>query len=220
MADESIVNSPLVLKSPKVLRTKSAKVFTNIYQNNFWRGQESVSGEGSSLEQTAAIRAALPSLIQEFAIQSMLDIPCGDCYWMSTLDLNIDYIGGDIVADLVIKAQERYGSERRRFAHLDVRSSDLPPVDLIFCRDCLVHLQSHDVRKAIQNMRNSGARWLLATTFTRRLTNERLPEGLWRPLNLELADFDLGLAHKIISEECFAYGDEWSDKSLGLWRLN
>jgi hypothetical protein len=220
MTSKSTAKPELALKSPKVLRTKSAKVFTSIYQSNFWRGQESVSGEGSSMDQTAAIRAALPSLIQELAIQSMLDIPCGDCYWMSTLDLDIDYIGGDIVADLVIKAQERYGSARRRFANLDVRSSDLPPVDLILCRDCLVHLRSHEVRKAIQNMRNSGARWLLATTFTRRLTNEQLPEGLWRPLNLELADFDLGPADRIISEECFAYGDEWSDKSLGLWRLN
>lgn len=163
-----------------------------------------MSGEGSTLDNTSAIRAALPSLIEALHIRSILDIPCGDFHWMNAVGLDLDYHGGDIVAELVAQNQQRYGSEKRRFSHLDVRSSFLPKVDLILVRDCLVHMPTSDVRKAISNIRLSGAKWLLATTFTQRSENDRLPDWLWRPLNMELSDFDLGKADRIISEEFLA----------------
>ncbi|WP_374131835.1 class I SAM-dependent methyltransferase [Sphingomonas sp. 28-62-20] len=210
---------PFSLKDKKVERTKSAKVFGEIFRTNYWGSSESVSGEGSTLDNTSAIRAALPPLIEALHIRSILDIPCGDFHWMNAVGLDLDYHGGDIVAELVAQNQQRYGSEKRRFSHLDVRSSFLPKVDLILVRDCLVHMPTSDVRKAISNIRLSGAKWLLATTFTQRSENDRLPDWLWRPLNMELSDFDLGKADRIISEEFLADEGRWSDKSLGLWRI-
>jgi len=42
--------------------------FADIYATNYWRNGESRSGLGSSLEQTEAVRAALPVLCGEFGI--------------------------------------------------------------------------------------------------------------------------------------------------------
>ena len=38
--------------------------FAGFYVNNAWQGQESRSGWGSDLEQTAALRSALPDLLR------------------------------------------------------------------------------------------------------------------------------------------------------------
>ena len=37
---------------------------------------------------------------------------------------------------------------------------------MILCRDCLVHLTFDDARAALQNLRRSGSKYLLTTTFT------------------------------------------------------
>ena len=74
------------------------KRFELIYKSGYWKGfiGESLSGAGSSFDATENIRRELPILLSEFNIRSMLDLPCGDFYWMSQIDLqDIKYIGGD-----------------------------------------------------------------------------------------------------------------------------
>jgi hypothetical protein len=55
--------------------------FREIYRTRFWApGGESVSGPGSSLAETEAIRTAIPGIMTTFGIASLLDLPCGD-FW-------------------------------------------------------------------------------------------------------------------------------------------
>jgi len=76
-----------------VWRRISAKspvqIFTEIYQQRRWGDEESVSGPGSSVEESASVRAALPLLIKELGASSLLDVPCGDFFWMRMVDLDI-----------------------------------------------------------------------------------------------------------------------------------
>lgn len=123
--------------------------FSHIYASNFWKSRESRSGPGSSLESTAVIRKALPKIIGEYSIESMLDAPCGDYNWMKTIDKKCDYIGGDIAPDMVAVNNEKYSSEKVRFMHIDIITSELLEVDLIFCRDCLQHLSYENISKAL-----------------------------------------------------------------------
>src|SRR5262245_50296933 len=58
------------------------QTFTDIYRRNAWGGTESVSGTGSGLAETRALRSSLRLLIDDFEIATMLDIPCGDFHWM------------------------------------------------------------------------------------------------------------------------------------------
>src|SRR5437870_5114626 len=76
--------------------------FARIYERNHWSGSESLSGPGSSMDETGAVRRALPDLVSRLGVRRMVDIPCGDFHWMKELDLDLDaYIGVDIVGSLV-----------------------------------------------------------------------------------------------------------------------
>jgi hypothetical protein len=208
---------PRRLESRAWDRTQRRLVFERIFRENTWGDAESRSGLGSSLRYTATIRAELPRLIEESGFQSMLDIPCGDFAWMRMLALDIDYIGGDIVPQLVERDQRLFGDERRRFVRMDIVRDNLPNVDLVFCRDCLVHLSFEDAMRALGNVKRSGSNYLLTTTYVDRQSNRDIRTGDWRTLNLRLPPFNLPPPLRLIDER--APQDGFRDKSLGLWRI-
>ena len=75
-------------------------IFTNIYKNNIWQSDESVSWVGSDSVQTKLIKKALPKLFKEYKIKSMLDIPCWDHQRISEVK-KPKYIWADIVKELI-----------------------------------------------------------------------------------------------------------------------
>lgn len=192
-------------------------IFSNHYSTNYWADDESVSGHGSTLAATASIRADLPVLLAQYNINSMLDIPCGDLNWMCQVEFpeGFRYIGADIVPDLIAEMAALHQADLRV---LDITRDKLPPVDLIFCRDLLGHFSNRDVRLALNNVRNSGAKYLLATTFPEHETNGDIETGQWRPINLASL-FGLPDPIEYMREDCVEGGGEFSDKSLGLWRV-
>jgi hypothetical protein len=201
---------------------KAGEVFTNIFRQNRWGGFASVSGTGSDLVQTRVLIRELPLLFSDLEVNVVLDIPCGDFHWMKKVDLSgVTYIGADVVGELIERNQELYGRADRRFVCLNLITDRLPCADLVFCRDCLVHLSFRDIQAALKNIRATGARYLLTTTFPGRGTkNQDIISGKWRPLNLEAAPFFLPAPLRLINEECTENGGAFSDKSLGLWRLD
>jgi 2-polyprenyl-3-methyl-5-hydroxy-6-metoxy-1,4-benzoquinol methylase len=200
------------------LKNATHEIFDDIYKTNYWRG-ESRSGEGSDLLQTQHIREVFPDLLKSLEAKSMLDIPCGDYFWMQHVELSVNYTGADIVQEVIKINNEKYSDNHHKFMHLDVCTDKLPQVDIIFARDLLVHLCYNDIRRAVQNMKESGSTWLLTTTFTGRDTNIDIKTGDWRTLNLQLAPFNFPEPEKNINEGCTQFNGDYSDKSLGLWKL-
>jgi len=195
----------------------SEVVFTKIFAHNGWGGTESVSGSGSSLDQTAVIRHEIPKLLAELGAKSLLDIPCGDHHWMSQTDLSgIDYVGADIVGELIAQNHERFPG--KRFERLDILTDQLPRADVVLIRDCLVHFPFYEIRKAIKTIIASGAEWLLATTFPGR-QNRDIKLGEWRPIDMTDVPFGFPTPTKVINEKCTEYNGRFADKSLGLWRV-
>ncbi|WP_245757320.1 class I SAM-dependent methyltransferase [Amycolatopsis xylanica] len=190
--------------------------FDYIFRANMWAA-DSVSGPGSELEQTRALREGLPPLLARFGVRSVLDLPCGDFGWLSTVDLGVEsYLGADIVAELVARNSARYGQS---FQVLDLITDDLPRADLVLCRDCLVHLSFHDIGRAIANLRRSGSRYLLTTTFTELNTNADIVTGDWRALNFRRAPFDFPEPLAVLYEECTEEDGAFADKALALWDI-
>ncbi|MEU0845669.1 class I SAM-dependent methyltransferase [Streptomyces sp. NPDC005962] len=192
---------------------------------------DSRSGTGSNLTQTAALRAELPALVADLEVRSFLDVPCGDLFWMSRVDLGIDtYIGADIVPAVIDRNRERFARSNREFQGIDLTRDRLPQVDLVFSRDCLVHFGDEDVRRALANIKGSGSTYLAMTTFPDHPENGAdIETGAWRPLNFELAPFLLPKPFRLINEQCTEVdvitenGAEvehrYSDKSIGVWRI-
>lgn len=158
-------------------------VFQWIYQTNKWGGRTSRSGKGSDLERTYRIREHLPPLLESLGVRSMLDLPCGDLNWIGALDLSgYDYIGADIVPDLIARNREKY--PQHTFVLLDVCSDNLPDADFVLMRDLLVHLSFADIELALNNLLRSNISWVGATTFPEHARNKDRLTGNHRRLNL------------------------------------
>ena len=194
------------------------EAFRYAYRTNLWGSPESLSGPGSSLDQTAQLQQALPGLFRRLGVRTLLDLPCGDGHWMAGIALpGIHYIGADLLPEIVARAAAR--SPEREFLELDLTTNPLPPADVLLCRDCLVHLSFSDIERAIANVRRSGITYLLATTFPDEATNRDAITGDWRPLNFEQPPFGFPCPLEVLREGCTEQGGLFADKSLALWRV-
>jgi hypothetical protein len=175
------------------------------------------SGVGSDLEATRAVSAALPGVIDSLSIRSMLDIPCGDFVWMRHVDIGAaTYIGADIIRELILSHQRLHATNTRRFIVLDIVADDLPQVDLIMCRDCLVHFSYRLIRNAVRNIWLSQSTYLFTTTFPEH-SNSDIVTGNWRPLNLCRPPFNFPPPIQLVNE---GHPPPYGDKSLGLWQIS
>ena len=191
-------SAPLADKYLKVFsNTQIEDRFTEIWRLNVWGDEQSVSGSGSTLAATHSLREALPRLLDQFDIHSMLDAPCGDFGWMNdllrSLPRSLDYTDGDIVAPLVQELQSRHGREGVRFTALDLTSTQLPRADILICRDCLFHLSYRDTRAVLANFVASGIPWLLTTTHRNEseFSNRDIDTGDFRRIDLFAPPYNL-----------------------------
>jgi hypothetical protein len=195
--------------------------FQRIHDTNLWGAAESVSGLGSEIDATAALRAALPALLKRLGAISLLDAPCGDAGWIASVDLGVRVVGIDIVPDLIeaLRAHAACGEIKGEYHLADITADALPSCDAVLCRDCLVHLSFDNIGRAWQNFRRSGASWLITTTFPELQQNQDCEDGDWRALNFEREPFKWGPPVELVNENCTEAGGGWRDKSLGVWRL-
>jgi predicted 2-oxoglutarate/Fe(II)-dependent dioxygenase YbiX len=178
--------------------------------------EEKLAAE-NRLKTTEKLRKELAILLQRYEIKSMLDIPCGDISWMKEVNKDgIDYIGADPNANTI--AQNRTIYPNTRFDVMDLLHADLPKVDLVFVRDCLGHFSDANAKKAIENIRRSGSRYLLATSFTKWGTNTDIEDGSWRGINLMVAPFSLKPQY-LINEDCREAYPHYNDKCMILFDL-
>lgn len=197
----------------------SIEVFNSIYQSNHWKNVESVSGPGSSVENTKHLRQKITDVIREYHIRTILDIPCGDFNWMRHVELSgVQYLGADIVEGLVRNNQSRFGCPTLKFTSLNLLTDALPSSDLVICRDCLVHFSNEDIHRAIDNIKRSESKLLLTTTFTDCMENEDIITGGWRPINLQKGPFNFGSTEMIFNEET-PESKRFRDKSMLLIKI-
>jgi hypothetical protein len=203
--------------------TSSQKTtFTGIFSTNVWGDPESVSGPGSSQARGRDFQDDLIALFDRWHVRSMLDAPCGDFNWMRHVlaDRQLSYTGVDIVEELIERNKHLHSSPNQAFTCADMTRAHFPTVDLILCRDGLVHLSFADAIAAIQNFRRSGSQYLLTTTFVDRSSNCDVATGGWRVLNMEAEPFCFPAPLELVDERCTHTGGVYRDKRLGLWRLD
>lgn len=206
------------IKHRVLLKTKKPEIiFSEYFVVNKWGDKESRSGPGSRLDRTEKIREALPELAIQYHISTVLDIPCGDFNWMQLVDWNVDYTGADIVPELINQNQNLYGKTDRRFLTLDILKDPLPKVDLVICRDCLVHFSYQDIFRAIKNLKASGATYLLTTTMVARSKNSNIITGEFRVINFQKSPFSFPEPLKLIDDTYPL--PSYYDKYLGFWKI-
>ena len=193
--------------------------FELIFHNRLWNCPESASGFGSTLKNTEEIRKELPGLVKELATETFLDLGCGDFNWMKEVDLEVDkYYGVDIVHSICKDNHQNYARYNKVFIRQDLTKDALPKADIILCRDALVHMSFCDIGKAIQNIKKSGSRYLLVTTYPNVEVNFEICTGGWRPLNLQKQPFNWPEPTRLIKDSEEIGLPDWG-KQLGLWEV-
>ena len=178
---------------------KLGNIFSEIYKDHGlgrgWcvsdvnGGIESASGRGSELKHTTSIRKWLPKLINDREIGSIVDAGCGDFNWMKEIDLEIPYMGLDIVPDMVKKNIDLYGRlfpVTKLFAIADITKDVLPKADLVICRDVIYHLSFTNIRKVITNIVTAARKYILITNTRDVTENNDIDDGGFRRLSLRL----------------------------------
>lgn len=139
------------------------EIFESIIKNKRWR--DTVCGTGSTVKFTEPLRHNLKAFLEKHQLTSMLDAPCGDYSWMSitALPTGFDYMGADIVEDLVSANKIKYPNID--FRQLDISQDHLPDVDVLFCRDCLIHFSFQDIKTTLTNIVRSNIKHVMLTNY-------------------------------------------------------
>lgn len=200
---------------PNDRRQRIRETFAGIHRSNGWGAKETRSGDGSTLARTETIRAELPKLFDKLGIRILADAGCGDLNWIRDISKGLRfYIGIDVVPELIDDLRKRFAERlNHSFSLADVTIDVLPEADAILCRDVLTHLPHRMAIEALIRFKQSGARYLIATTHQRG-TNEPLKIGGWQPTDLTAAPFSLPAPEISISEHLAG-----ATKALGVWRL-
>lgn len=158
------------------------EIFEDIIKN--WKWKKHPCGPGSTLIYTENLRQQLPLILKKYDITSMIDIPCGDFSWMNGVlfPKNFKYIGADIVDFLIEDNREKYSG--KEFQVIDITKDNIPDVDLLFCRDCLLHLSNENIIKTFQNIKRSNIKYIMMSNWFDEFDNFKdIPNGKHRYLN-------------------------------------
>ena len=201
-----IISTPFRVINKIIYNRNKKKIFNNnsqkdkfelIYKTNFWSSKESKSGLGSEKANTINIRKGIIEVINNNKIRSILDAPCGDFNWIKEiLNDDLQYIGVDIVKDLINENLKKYKTKNIDFSELDITTDNLPNADLMICRDCLIHLSFEKIRLFLKNFKKSNIRFILLTSYKfkdsqKKIINLDIPDGEFREIDMSEPPFFL-----------------------------
>lgn len=191
-------------------------IFEDIYRDNRWNGIESLSGPGSGPVATRHLVGALADLVDDIGAESVLDLACGDGFWMPDLP---GYVGMDVSRTAIKRARVNHPGRMYRIG--DIRTRRTEPFDLVILRDCIQHLALPEGMKVIESILRGGHRWLLASTYVDGLNIDIETGDAYRP-NMQGPPFYLGKPDRLIFDG-YTYHDPDAmrdpGKHLGLWQI-
>jgi SAM-dependent methyltransferase len=132
------------------------QIFSEIYKNNQWGGTAGsfYSGEGTHNPGTFMYIQQIADFINSHQVKTVLDIGCGDFRIMSDIleKVDVDYIGCDVVPELIEHHQGKYANEKTKFIQLNAITDELPDADLVTIRQVLQHLSNEQITKILNKL--------------------------------------------------------------------
>ena len=211
-------------KESKILSgVNNEEIFKEIYKTNFWKGDGTRSGPGSSTESTIKIRQEIPEIIKKYNIKYILDVPCGDFYWFAKIikKLQIEYQGGDIVNEIIESNNLKYKKKNIKFKKIDITFDKIPQADLLICRDLIFHLSYSDINKLFLNLKKTNIKYILVSWHDlekHNIDNKNIRTGSFRFIDLfkDPFSFEKNFEKKISDPE---YPKSYINKVMYLFKL-
>ncbi|MDR2523705.1 MAG: class I SAM-dependent methyltransferase [Synergistaceae bacterium] len=135
--------------------------FNYIYKENYW---ESGSGLGSHPDATINYRGILENFITEYSIRSIVDLGCGDWQFSRYVKWgNVNYIGYDVVQDVIEANISQYATPNISFIHLRPEEiGTIKEADLFIAKEVFQHLPNDEI-KSILDIALLKYKYLLVT---------------------------------------------------------
>jgi hypothetical protein len=137
-------------------RLSVAEAFTQTYRNKLWgnvNGEKFFSGRGSLDEFSAAYVEWVTKFVTERNIRTVVDLGCGDFRIGQQIcaTISVNYIGVDIVADLIAHNQSEYVTKNISFKCANIIEDELPNGELCLLRQVLQHLSNKQILSVLAN---------------------------------------------------------------------
>ena len=162
-------------------------VFQRIYQQNAWGYG---SGHGSTPGTTKQYRAYIEGFIAANGISSVIDVGCGDWQYSRLINWQgAEYLGLDVVPELVERNQREFGGPGVRFEVSPPDLTDLPAADLLITKDVLQHVPNAKVLELVAAL--PRFRYALLTNDIGNNPNGDIEAGAWRTVDLRLPPFNV-----------------------------
>jgi Methyltransferase domain len=133
-----------------------AEAFTQTYRTKLWGsvgGDEFFSGDGSLDKFAAPYVEWLTRFIAERNINTVVDLGCGDFRIGQRICSanSVNYVGVDIVSELISYNESQFGSERVSFKCANIIEDDLPSGDICLIRQVFQHLSNKQIAGVLTN---------------------------------------------------------------------
>jgi Methyltransferase domain len=175
------------------MRTQNlTDIFSHIYANDVWvapGNQESLSGVGSTQGATGEFVVRLSAFLREVGCRQLVDIGCGDFNWMRNVQGDFDYLGVDVVPQVIDANNATYANDTRRFICMDATRTAINPGDVAVCREVLFHLSFRDGLQLLRNIKATGFKYVLLTYDKSVWFNSDIRSGDFRRINLSKSPF-------------------------------
>lgn len=134
------------------------KVFTDIYKKGRWSGgldeNDFSSGAGSRSDSIVELYIAD---LKQYIVQNcdstdvLVDLGCGDFHVGSKIaGIFQNYVGVDVVSEVVKRNQEKYSTDRINFLHRDFLKDPLPNGNICIIRQVFQHLSNRQITRCLQ----------------------------------------------------------------------
>jgi hypothetical protein len=133
---------------------KMSDCFSEIYRTKLWGeadGEEFCSGGGSEASFAVPYVKKVLELIAEHRVRTLVDLGCGDFRVGRLLctQSDLQYVGVDVVPDLIAYNRLRFGGPRVEFHCANVVEDELPDGDLCLIRQVLQHLSNAEIARVL-----------------------------------------------------------------------
>lgn len=138
---------------------------------------------------------------------------------MSTMDFQqVNYIGCDVVKEMIEKNSRLYARDNIKFMVKSLIDDDLPNADLIIVRDLLVHLDTSDILKCLENIKRNNFEYIAITNYPtlKSQHKDKILGDKWRPINLSMEPFSL-IDPEYNLDDTSMIQDHDKEKYLSVW---
>jgi len=211
----NVVRKMKGIKTDHLSNRDRVSIFSSIYKQGVWvhaDSQRSVSGVGSDERVANRFKAQFEALLVNLDCGLLVDVGCGDWNWMKNVKLSGNYIGIDIVKEVIEANRRCYESDRVLFQILDAVTMPVPTCDVAFCREVLFHLSFKDAKSVLKNL-VKRSKWILVTSDLDIWFNSDIQTGDFRSLNLLKHPFGLPHPHQMLNDDAISPG-----RRICLWR--